>query len=102
MSIKLFATDLFSLQFFDLFQALSKQLTGTEFISRFPVQSSSSQLSFEFTNRNSVNFEPWEQSILFSILLNEWWIYIVVEYITDILLLIQTSFQVLNQRLCMK
>jgi len=28
--------------------------------------------------------------------------YIVVEYITDILLLILTSFQVLNQRLCMK
>jgi len=31
-----------------LFQALSKQLTGTEFISRFSVQSSLSQLSFEF------------------------------------------------------
>jgi len=41
-----------------LFQALSKQLTGTEFISCFSVQSSLRQLSFDFFNRNSVNFEP--------------------------------------------
>ena len=85
------------------FQALSKQLTGTEFILHFSVQSILIQLSFGFLQPELSQFLVLTTEHLFSILLMDDDFYIVVLNVVPLLLLfIQDSFQVLNQRLCMK
>jgi len=76
-----------------LFQALSKQLTGTEFISCFSVQCSQVNFSFDFFNRNWVEIEPWDQSILFPFLLNEWWFILLLNTLSIICYLFKPCFR---------
>ena len=84
------------------FQASSKQLTGTEFILHFPFKAVNSTFIWISSTGTQSILSLDNRTFIFDSF-SGWWLYIVVLNILSLLLLfIQDSFQVLNQRLCMK